>query len=40
MKEIVRLGIGLELIPKDKKTSEVLKYHNLSQLWNFAIFRV
>ena len=36
MKEIVRLGIGLELIPKDEKTSNILKHHNLAQLWNFV----
>ena len=36
MKEIIRLGIGLELIPEDEKTSEVLKNHNLHQLWNFV----
>jgi len=35
MKEIVRRGIGLELIPKDEKTSEALEDHNLHQLWNF-----
>jgi hypothetical protein len=36
MKEVVRLGIELELIPCDEKASAILKDHNLHQLWNLA----
>jgi hypothetical protein len=36
MKEVVRLGIELKLIPEDNKTSETLENHNLHQLWNLV----
>jgi len=34
MKEIIRLGIRLELIEKDERLTDVLKDHNLHHLWN------
>ena len=34
MKHLIRLGIKLELIEKDKKLSSALKNHNLCKLWN------
>jgi len=34
MKTIIRQGIRLQLIEKNKKISDVLRTHNLSQLWN------
>ena len=36
MKEVVRLGIRLELLKEDKKLSDVLGGHSLHQLWNFV----
>jgi hypothetical protein len=36
MKEAIRLGISLRLIPDEEKTSETLTGHNLHQLWNLV----
>lgn len=36
MKEIVRLGIKLELLKEDKKVPDVLGGHSLHQLWNLV----
>ncbi len=36
MKSIIRQGLRLQLIKKDKKISAVLRIHNLSQLWDAA----
>ncbi len=36
MKEVVRLGIDLQLIPDDEKTAKTLVDHNLHKLWNLV----
>lgn len=36
IKQIIRLGIKLDLIQEDKKLSSELKHHRLHQLWDYA----
>ncbi len=36
MKEVVRLGIQLGLVPDNNKTEKVLADHNLHQIWNLV----
>jgi len=36
LKEIIKLGLRLRLIEKDKKVSEALEKHGLHNLWNHA----
>jgi hypothetical protein len=36
MKQVVRLGIQLDIVPANTKTDEILANHNLHQIWNLV----